>query len=425
MNFAFAPEEEALRTSVQAFIAEHVTDQVRRELADAHAGLGKGPHLSALQQELFTRGWLAISWPKEYGGQGGDVITQYIVEEEFVRACDMRVGGGGTGGPAILASGTEQQKQQYLPGCVRLQTSFCQGYSEPHCGTDLAGVRCRAIRDGDSYVINGQKIYTTNAQNTTHIFLLARTDPQSRRHAGLSVLLVPMNTPGITVRPLWTIQNNPKAPPNTTYGESRTNEVSFDDVRVPASCLLGEEGDGWNVTQRGLNLDRVGAWRHLMSVRRTEDIVNLLKSDDPRVAHLSEDPAVRDKVADLWTEAQMCRLMTMRSISIAARGGQFVYEGSGEKVTGPEHGVRATEAISQLLGAHAELLNGSPGAIDSGVFAHNLLGAFQSTVNHGSVQVMRDQIARKGLGMPKPGRASDKSQAAAVPEPAATAAPAP
>ncbi|MGF6637313.1 acyl-CoA dehydrogenase family protein [Paraburkholderia sp. MM6662-R1] len=402
MDFVFTDDEEAMRASVQAFIAEHITDEVRKELADAHAGMGKGPQLRALQEEIYRRGWLAISWPKEYGGQGGATVTQYIVEEEFVRACDMRVGGGGTGGPAILASGTEQQKREYLPAASQLQITFCQGYSEPHCGTDLAALRCRAIRKGDKYVINGQKIYTTNAQNATHIFLLARTNPDSRRQAGLSVFLVPMNTPGITVRPLWTIQNDPKAPPNTTYGESRTNEVFFDDVEVPASCLLGEEGDGWSVTQRGLNLDRVGAWRYLMSVRRTEDIVNLLKSGDDRVAGLRNDPAVRDKIADLWTEAQMCRLMTMRSISISSRGGKFVSEGAAEKVTGPEHGVRATEAISQILGPYAEQLSSSPEAIESGVYAHNLQGAFQSTVNHGSVQVMRDQIARKGLGMPKP-----------------------
>lgn len=402
MDFAFSEEQQALRASVQAFVAENVTDAVRGELAEAHAGKGKGPHLRALHEEIFRRGWMAVSWPKEYGGQGGATITQFIVEEEFLRGCDMRMGAGGTGGPAILASGTEEQKRKYVPGAARLEITFCQGYSEPHCGTDLAGIRCRALRQGDKYVINGQKIYTTNAQNATHIFLLARTDPHSTRQAGLSVLLVPMDTPGITVRPLWTIQHEPKAPPNTTYGETRTNEVFFDNVEVPVSCLLGEEGDGWNVTQRGLNLDRVGAWRYLMSVRRTEDIVNLLKSGNDAVAGLRDDPAVRDKLAELWTEAQMCRLMTMRSLSIAGRGGKFVYEGSGEKVAGPEHGVRATEAISQILGPYAELLSSSPEALESGVYAHNLLGAFQSTVNHGSVQVMRDQIARKGLGMPKP-----------------------
>ena len=231
--------------------------------------------------------------------------------------------------------------------------------------------------------------------------MLVRTDPASRRHAGLSILLVPMDTPGITVRPLWTVQNDPGGPPGTTYGEERTNEVFFDNVKVPLSCLLGEEGDGWAVSQRGLNLDRVGAWRYLISVKRDEDIANWLKSGDERATALKDDGAVRDKVAELWTEAQVCRLMTMRSMSIEQRGGTFNYEGAAEKVFAPEHGVRTTEAIAQMLGAHAQLLNGSPENVQEGLYAHNLLSAFQSTVNHGSVQVMRDQVARKGLELPK------------------------
>jgi alkylation response protein AidB-like acyl-CoA dehydrogenase len=220
----------------------------------------------------------------------------------------------------------------------------------------------------------------------------------------LSVFLVPMDTTGITVRPLWTIQSEPRAPLNTSYAEARVNEVFFDDVSVPESCLLGVEGDGWNVTQRGLNLDRIGAWRYLISVMRDEDIVNFLKSGSELAEELRRDPRVREKIAELWTEGQVCRLMTMRSITVVERGGQFAYEGAAEKVWAPEHGVRATEAISQILGPYAQLLNGSPHALEDGVYAHNLLGAFQSTVNHGSVQVMRDQIARKGLGMPRPAK---------------------
>jgi alkylation response protein AidB-like acyl-CoA dehydrogenase len=212
-----------------------------------------------------------------------------------------------------------------------------------------------------------------------------------------------MNTPGITVRALWTVQSDPPAPVNTTYGEIRTNEVFFDNVEVPASVLLGEEGDGWNVAQRGLNLDRVGAWRYLISVHLDEDVVNYLKEGGDETRHLREDAAVRNTLADLWTEGQMCRLMTMRSISVDNSGKPFVYEGSAEKVTGPEHGVRATEAVSQVLGPHAQLLSSSRHTIENGVFAHNLLGAFQSTVNHGSVQVMRDQVARKALNMPRSG----------------------
>lgn len=404
MNFVFTEEEERLRAEVQAFIGEFLTDEVRREFLVAYEGGPRGPHLSAFYRMVFERGWSGVSWPKEYGGQGGSKAAQYIVEEEFYRANAMHIGGGGTGAPAILAAGTEEQKRAFIPGALRMEITFCQGYSEPHCGTDLAGIRCRALRKGDGYVISGQKTYTTNAQSASHIFLMARTDPASKRHAGLSIFLVPMDTPGIVVKPLRTIQSDPRAPLVATYSDARTNEVFFDDVEVPASCLLGREGDGWAVAQRGLNLDRVGAWRYLISVMRDEDLVNHLKAGGESTGHLRADPQVRDRVAELWTEAQACRLMTMRSISIDQNGGNFTYEGSAEKVFNPEHGVRTTEAISQILGPYAQLLNGSAHAVRDGVFAHNLLGAFQSTVNHGSVQVMRDQIARKGLGMPRSAR---------------------
>lgn len=399
MEFEFTPQQKQLRSEVQAFIAENMTDTLRAELKDD--ARGSGSEGDAFFDKIMARGWTAVSWPREYGGQGGSPMDQFIIEEEFQRIGYKRIGGGGTGAPAILASGTEEQKRTFVPATIRGEISFSQGYSEPGCGTDLAGIQCRALRQGDTYVINGQKIYTTSAHACTHIFLMVRTDPLSKRQAGLSILLVPIDAPGITVRPLWTIQNEPRAPTLTTYGEPRTNEVFLDNVVVPASCLLGQEGDGWAVARRGLNLDRVGAWRYLISVMRDEDIVGWLKKDEPRNASLRADPRVRDKVAELWIEGQVARLMTMRSMSITQRGLPFSYEGSAEKVWAPEHGVRATEAISQILGPSAQLLNGSPDAIDDGLFAHNLLGAFQSTVNHGSVQVMRDQIARNGLGMPR------------------------
>lgn len=403
MDFSFSAEEEELRKKVQQFLAEHFTSDVRAEYAAGRRGEGWGRLIRAFYEKVNAQRWFAWSWPVEYGGGGGNRTAQFVIEEEFFRATGIILGGG-TGAPAILAFGTQAQKDELVPGAIRREIIFCQGYSEPGCGTDLAGIRCRAERVGDKYVINGQKIFTTNAQSATHIFLMVRTDPGSTRSRGLSILLVPMNIPGLTVRPLWTVQNDPKAPFGTTYGEERTNEVFLDNVEVPASCLLGEEGGGWDVARRGLNLDRVGAFRYLMSVQRDEDIVNWLHGDGELQNSLRVDPQVRDKIAEMWIEAEVCRLMTMRSISIEQRGGKFTYEGSAEKVFAPEHSVRSTEAITQILGPHAQLMNGSPDAIEQGLFAHNLLGAYQSTINHGSVQVMRDQVARIGLGLPRPAK---------------------
>ncbi|MGZ5228021.1 MAG: acyl-CoA dehydrogenase family protein, partial [Burkholderiales bacterium] len=164
------------------------------------------------------------------GGQGGDRLTQYIVEEEFTRA-GVPVALGGSGAPAIMAAGTEEQKQYYIPRLIKREISFCLGFTEPHAGADLANLRCSAVRDGDHYVINGQKMYTTAAHAATHIYLMARTNRDAPKHEGISIFLFPMDTPGITVRPLWTIQNNPTAPAGTTYGAARTNETFFDDVR--------------------------------------------------------------------------------------------------------------------------------------------------------------------------------------------------
>lgn len=402
MDFAYTPQQEALRREVRQFIKENVTPDVVEE-TNPEAGVdrprGQGPKAAALYKKIFERGWLGVTYPKEYGGQGGDRLTQYIVEEEFTRV-GINISLGGSGAPAIMAAGTEEQKQYYIPRLIKREVSFCLGFTEPHAGADLANLRCSAVRDGGHYVINGQKMYTSGAHMSTHIYLMARTDRSAPKHEGISIFLFSMDTPGITVRPLWTIQNNPTAPVGTTYGHARTNETFFDDVRIDKSCLLGEENKGWRVGSMGLNLDRVGASRYLISVRRDEDIVNWVKNNTIDGFAPGKDPAIRDRIAELWIEAQVCRLMTMRSMSIVERGGKFTYEGSAEKVWAPEHGVRITEAITQMLGPYGTLLRTSPHAIENGVFAHNVMGSFQSGINHGSVQVMRDQVARRGLGLP-------------------------
>ena len=400
MDFAYTTEQENLRQEVQAFIKENVTEEIRTEIEQFGSRQNRGSLTSDLYKKISDKGWIGISWPKEYGGQGGSRIDQYIVEEEFSRI-GVQVGGAGSGAPAILAAGTEEQKKYFLPGMIRGDISFALGFTEPQGGADLASLQCRAVRDGDDFVINGQKMYTTAAHYATHVYLMARTDPDAPKHKGISIFLIPMDTPGITVRPLWTIQNEPKAPHKTTYGDDRTNETFFENVRIPASAMLGEENQGWYVGAMGLNLDRVGASRYLLSVRRAEDIINWTKENSLGNYSLTEDPSVTDKLADLWIDGQVCRLMTLRSMSMVERGETFTYEGSAEKIWAPEHGVRTTESVSQMLGLYGQLLNGSEDNVDDGVFAHNLMGAFQSGINHGSVQVMKDQVSRRGLGLPR------------------------
>ena len=399
MEFAYTAEQEALRQEVQRFIADNVDGPVREEISNTDE-MSQGPLVRDLRKKVAAKGWVGISWPKEYGGQDGSRIDQYIVEEEFSRI-GVGVGGAGSGAPAILAAGTEEQKKTLRPGLISGEITLALGFTEPQAGADLASLQCRAVRDGDEFVINGQKMYTSSAHYASHIYLMARTDPDAPKHRGISIFIFPMDTPGITVRPLWTIQNDPPAPIGTTYGQRRTNETFFEDVRVPATCMLGEENQGWYVGAMGLNLDRVGASRYLISVRRDEDIINWAKENDLGGHDVGQDPAIRDRLAELWIEAQVCRLMTMRSMSLMERGANFTYEGAAEKVWAPEHGVRTTETISQILGPYAQQMSSSEENIEGGLFAHNMLGAFQSGINHGSVQVMRDQMARRGLGLPR------------------------
>ena len=239
MDFGYTPEQETLRRELQEFIAEHVTQDVLDELESGEEG-GRGVHYRELVRKVAERNWIGISWPEEYGGQGGSRIEQYIVEEEFARL-GVAVGGAGSGAPAILAAGTEEQKQHFIPGLISGEIIFALGFTEPQAGADLAGLQCRAVRDGDEYVINGQKMYTSAAHYATHLYLMARTDPDAPRHRGISIFMVPMDTPGITVRPALDHPERsallPWGPP--TEWPERTRLFSRT-CAVPASCLCWE-----------------------------------------------------------------------------------------------------------------------------------------------------------------------------------------
>jgi alkylation response protein AidB-like acyl-CoA dehydrogenase len=389
MDFGYTPENEAFRQAVRQFLAEHVTPGLRAELEQGRRE-GLGPLTRELLLELGRRGWIGMSWPQEYGGQGRDPVDQYIFEEEVVRArVPLDVGNIIEQAPAIMMAGTEEQKTYFLPRLVKGEVIFALGYTEPSGGTDLASLRTRAVEDGDGFVINGQKVFTSAAHYATHLYLLARTDPDRPKHQGLSLFLVPMDTPGITVNPLWTLTGG------------RTNEVFLEDVRVPRTTLLGEKNRGWYVAATALNLGRAGARRYCTYVAAFENVVRLVKEETSNGRPLADDPAVGDKLAELYCEAQVCRLFTLRSLSMVRRGINPPYEISSEKVWGPEFHARSTEVITQILGPYAQLWEGTPLAPDNGEFPRQYVGAMVSTFAHGGVQVMRDAIARRGLGLPR------------------------
>ena len=352
-------------------------------------GKGMGPITKELILKIGEQGWIGMSWPEEYGGRNADRIDQYIFEEELVRArVPLNIGNFIEQAPAIMAAGTEEQKKHFIPGLVRGEVTFALGYTEPSGGTDLASLKTRAVEYGDEYVINGQKTFTTGAEVSTHLYLMARTDPDLPKHDGISIFLVPMDTPGITVRPLWTL------------ADGRTNEVFLDNVRVPRTAMLGEKNRGWYIGASALNLGRAGAMRYYTYVSVFEEMLYFSRRNSLG-QQLMADPAARDRLAELYCEAQVARLFTLRSLSLVRRGINPPYEISSEKVWGPEFLVKSTEVVSQILGPYHQLWEGSDLAPHRGSFPKRYVSAMVSTFGHGSTQVMRDAIARRGLGLPR------------------------
>lgn len=390
MDFAFTPEEEQLRARVRAFIG-------------THAGKGRASCSDArLQRKLpGDDEWRAVSWPSQWGGQNGSVIDQFIVEEEFCRA-GYRIGGGGTAAPHLLAWGSEAQKRELLPPILRGEAVVAPAFTEAGCGTDLAAVSLAATRHESGYCLRGTKLYVSVADQSTHFMLLARTDPASERHRGLSVFLVDARSPGIHVERMDTVQSDPPPPMGTVFGETALFRVEFHGVDVPVETRLGPEGEGWRVLNSHLSMDRVSARAYVGYVQQDEAFLDWLRSDEGACAR--KDPLTRDAAAALWIEHEVCRLMALRTLSKAAQGEATAPESFMENAWGPEHCIRSVERIGQVIGPGAQLLRGSAAAIADGLFAHNLLSAFQSAVHHGGVTVMRDLLA-KSMGLVRAPRA--------------------
>ena len=393
MDFGFSTDNDALREDVRQFIEENVTPEIRAEIAaraTAETRGVPGPLEKEFKAKLVAKGWLGMSWPREYGGQDADRMDQFIVEEAFVRSRSVAgvFAGGFEQAAAIMAAGSEEQKEYYLPRLLSGEVTFALGYTEPSGGTDLASLQTRAEADGDEYVINGQKMFTSGAHNSTHIYLMTRTDPDAPKHRGISIFLFPMDTPGMTYTPLWTLPGG------------RTNMLYLDDVRVPRTAMLGEKDRGWYVASSALNLGRGGAGRYYEYVEELEHVIEFINTHKFNGHSLAENADVRNRLAELYAEAEVCRLFLWRNISFEARGINPSYEISSQKVWGPEFWIKSSQIITQILGPYAALTEDSELSPEAGWYVNKYLGGARGTFAHGGVQVMRNQIARRGLGLP-------------------------
>ena len=384
MEFKWDGEYAEFRKQLRKFIQERRTPELLEEYASTY-GNG-GPLIGAFHKELDERGWMRMCWPVENGGEGRNLLYQYIFVEE------MEYFGMPYGNltytsiaPSIVAFGSEEQKAAYLPGIYRGEYCFAIGYSEPNAGTDLASLRTKAELDGDEWVINGQKIWTSLADVSTHIWLAVRTDPNARKHAGISIIVVPTDTPGVTIRPL-----------HTMYG-GHTCETFYDDVRVPRESVMGGVNQGWGLVMHALNHERVGLAATGPLGRIYDQLIEHLKTRRPEKL---EDPTVRRRLAELEVDLREHRVLALRNAWIISQGGTPIAEASMAKISGTELRTRLANAAMDILGREGGL-SGESGEVapftGRAEFNFRLSPIFR--FGGGTNEVQRDIVASAGLGL--------------------------
>jgi alkylation response protein AidB-like acyl-CoA dehydrogenase len=386
VDFSLTPEQKAFQLQVRQFVQQHLTPELREEVEREQYAIGPlGKKFVRLMGEL---GWLGIGWPKEYGGQGRGAIDQWLFLEEMA-AENLPTGGLtlNSAGPTLMRIGSEAQKNRYLPAILRGDIEFAIGYTEPNAGSDLAALQTRAVRDGDSYLINGQKIYTSAAHHSTHIWMLARTDPKAPKHRGISILIVPNDAPGVTIRPLQTM------------GSERSNEVFFEDVRVPAENLVGEENRGWYYVAMALDFERL--MPHTRTRRFLDHLIDYAKDTVVDGQPLSKHPRVRLALARLAVDVEITRLFSIRDAWMIEHGQVPNAEASIFKIWMTEVNERIATAAQDIMGAYA-LLRGEDSLAPIEGRLERLYRSFPLyKFAGGTNEVMRNIIAQRGLGMPR------------------------
>jgi len=393
MDFRDTPEEAGFRQEVRTFIKTSFPSSLAGVSAfEEPEDEDTRTALKEWRRSVGRQGWTAPHWPKEYGGAGMSVTEQFVYAEEMAEARAPQTGGSGVAmlGPVLIRYGTEEQQREHLPRITSGEVQWCQGYSEPGSGSDLASLQTRAIRDGDDFVVNGQKIWTSGAHRADWMFMLARTDPDAPKHRGISMLLMDMKSPGISVQPLITLA-----------GDHVFNQEYFDNVRVPAKNIVGEENRGWYVGAALLDFERSNIAGAISHKHFVNDIISVAKSVPASYGLGNRLKQVRTELAERALEAEIARLISYRLITIQKRGGVPNYEASMNKNYGAELGQRIASTGMHLLGMLGGLNHGSPLAPLKGRINHAYLSSVASTIAAGTSEVNRNVIATRGLGLPR------------------------
>jgi alkylation response protein AidB-like acyl-CoA dehydrogenase len=391
MDFEFRPEEKQFREEVRAFLKEELPDWWRGLFSDDDRVTGLTRQIC---EKLAARGWLTLSWPHEYGGAAENEWKQAVIREEMWANDEPR----GPQymnlnyiGPMVMRFGTPEQKARFLPPMAAGKVIWCQGFSEPGAGSDLASLRTRAEDAGDHFVINGSKIWTSYADFPADwCLLLARTDQKAPKHKGISVFALDMRTRGITVRPI-----------RSMGGPRDFNEVFFDEVIVPRDCLLGNKNEGWMMVVAGLSFERVGVARYAKSARVIEMLVDYARNTVVDGHPLAERPEVRAKIADLYCRYQAARLLNYRAISMQAKGQVPSIEGSIARVHNTLLEQAAGQVGLEIIGPSGQIMQGDPLAPVDGRIERQWIHEIAATIAAGTIEVQKNIIAQRGLSLPK------------------------
>ena len=388
MDLAYSPAEERFRRELRAWLEANPLAPEPEEIGAWVA------HGKAWQRRLYEAGWCGVHWPAAYGGRGASLIEQIIFQEEMARVGApqlINLAGLTMGGPVLIAHGTEAQKQRYLQKILAAEEIWCQGFSEPNAGSDLAALRTRAVPDGDDFVVNGQKVWTSFARYADWCMLLVRTDVDAPKHKGITFLLVDMHSPGVTVRPLRQIS-----------GDEDFNEVFFEDVRVPRGNVVGAVNGGWDIAITTLMHERqtLTYSRQLQSRVALEQLLALARRW-PDAAPLARQPLARQQLAAAVIDSAAMRYTALRNLTRVLRGGAPGPEGSVEKLFWSEMYQRMLEHAVGLLGPFGGVMHGSEYAVDGGRWPHLMLYSRGRTIAAGSSEIQRNIIAERVLGLPR------------------------
>jgi alkylation response protein AidB-like acyl-CoA dehydrogenase len=390
MDLNLTPGEQQFRDELRAWLQAHMPPPWTGGRTNEEERGAYFEYLRDWQRRVYEGGWSGIAWPQEYGGRGASVMEQAIFQEEWARAeAPPLINALGLSliGPTIIAAGTEEQKRRFCHQILSAEEIWCQGFSEPNAGSDVASLSTKAVREGDDFIVNGQKIWTSLAHVADWCLLLVRTDPGAPKHKGITALLVDMRSPGVTVRPL-----------RQMTGDAGFNEVFFSNVRVPVANVLGEINQGWQTAITTLMNERahLGAGVYIQLKRNLDALVARARQTTRFGRTATEDPVVRQKLAQAYLELEVFRLNSHRALSKMSKERVPGPEGSILKLYWSEFNQRLQQTAMETLGPHGQLQE-----LDDNLWVYGYLRARANTIEAGTSEIQRNIVAERVLGLPK------------------------